>query len=217
MNVVNTNSRWSKRRKSLAQAAVGAVFGGGSMLLMLNSVDRADDSLDSGRLITLATALVYFLTGALVLVGAIFSRFGALALNVEDETEIEHERGNLLLASTSILAVAIGLGALALMGGSAPVIDESTAAVLIVGAALFTLITNIAAWRSMDELTLAMTKDASVMALTAVGVIYGAWAILAVFGRTAMFEPLDFVGGLFALYLICVFIAAARRGALSPP
>jgi hypothetical protein len=204
--------------KLLGQMAAGFVTGGVGAYAMMAALDGNNPAIldDFSRVFALLTALVFALTGAVVLLGVLSPKFGAKALNVEDEDELREQRTVLGISSMGFLLIAAFLAALALGGGDAPLIPRTAAAIVAGVSAVLVIAFNGYAFRLCDELMMAMTRDATSICSSVLLLLFGGWAALAEFGRAAMFEPLDFLAGFFAIYLLSVFIAAARRGLLKP-
>ena len=114
----------------------------------------------------------------------------------------------LLVGGVSFGLVAILMAALTLGGeAAAPIVAVATLALI--------------AWSVIhrnkgDEMMRAAAKDAGVITTNLIFFVFGIWAGAAHLGLIAMFEPLLFVAGYFALYLLAVFIAVGKRGLLKP-
>jgi hypothetical protein len=204
--------------KLLGQLTAGFVTGGVGAYAMMSALDGASPAIidDGSRVFALLTALVFALTGAVVLLGVLSPKVGAKALNVEDEEELREQRTVLAVSSFGFLLIATFLAALALGGGDAPVISPTGSAIAAGVSAILVIALNGYAYRLCDELMMAMTRDASVVCGSVLLLLFGSWAALAEFGRAAMFKPLDFLAGFFAIYLLSVFIVAGKRGLLKP-
>lgn len=205
-------------KKLLVQTAIGFLCGAIGAYLMMAALDGASPAFikDGSRVFAMLTALIYALTGTAVLVGTLSPKVGAATLNVEDEEELREQRTMLALSSIAFLMIGALLAALALGGGTTPILDPAIVApVAGVSAAVFIAI-NLYSYRLIDELMLAMTKDATVVTTSILLLLFGGWAAFAELGKAPMFGPLDFLAGFFALYLVSVFIVAGRRGLLKP-
>jgi MFS family permease len=215
---VGTVKRAPGKTKLLGQMAAGFVTGGVGAYAMMSALDGASPAImeDGSRIFALLTALVFALTGAVVLLGVLSPRFGAKALNVEDEEELREQRTVLGVSSFCFLLLAIFLAALALGGGETPVVPRTAAGIVAGVSAILVIALNAYAYRLCDELMMSMTREATMVCSTVLLLLFGGWAALAEFGQAAMFEPLDFVAGFFAIYLVSVFIVAGRRGLLKP-
>lgn len=202
----------------LGQLAAGFVTGGVGAYAMMAALDGVSPAIveDGSRIFALLTALIFALTGAVVLLGVLLPRLGAKALNVEDEAELREQRNVLAVSSFGFLLIATFLAALALGGGDAPVVPRTAAGIVAGVSAVLVIGLNGYAYRLCDELMMSMTRDATVVCSTVLLLLFGGWAALADFGQAAMFEPLDFLAGFFAIYLVSVFIVAGKRGLLKP-
>jgi hypothetical protein len=215
MTQVATPQGKPSHRKLLLQALAGAVCGGVGMYLGMTFIERGAPSAPD-VVVGFGVALIYFLTGTLVGLGALAPRFGAHALNVEDMNEVIEERRNLIGAALIFLAIAALLLGLTLAPGGAGLLGRSTATMLVAGA--FTMLVA-GSWyyRNLgDEMMRAASKDASVITVYLLFLLFGGWAMLAQLGLAESFTPLLFVGGFFAVYLLAVYVAVARRGLLKP-
>jgi ABC-type nickel/cobalt efflux system permease component RcnA len=208
-----------KGRKVLLQLVLGGVCGAAGMaasLWLLEGLSGAD--VEPARALAIGTALVFGLTALFVSLGVIAPGLGARTLNVEDREELEEQRSALLVGAVSFFLVALLLGALTLGGSEGdPGLFGSWGTALVAAGAVLALI----AWSIIhrdkgDEMMRAAAKDAGAITAHLLFLIFGLWAGAAHFGIVPMFDPLLFVAGYFALYLVAVFVAVGRRGLLAP-
>lgn len=209
----------SKTRKVVLQFVMGLVSGAAAMAGVLYILDTEDGLLVApGRPIAVGTAVVLCLMAVLVGLGAAMPRLGEKALNVEDADEISELRTPLLVGAGSFLLAALLIISLALVPGegTSGLLSPHTATVLAGMAVIGMAFLGIRFRKLGDELNRAVSKEANGWALTFVFVLFGGWAALAQLGHAPMFAPLTFVAGLFASYLLAIFVAASLRGMLKP-
>lgn len=207
-----------KTRKMLILGVAGAIVGAAAMAGLLTLMEQQPNWMTSSdRVAALGTALVYVLIGILVGLGTTAPKFGVLALNVENEAELRYERRKLLAAAAMMILLGLWIAPLALVApaGEAGGLGRDTAGALVAIITLLVVVAGIVTRKWNDELTKAISADAYALAGTLIFVVFGGWAALTVLGRATLFGPLAFLSGVFALYLFAVFVAAAKRGALS--
>lgn len=209
MNEARAATQASKGRKVLVQLLLGGLCGGAGMIAALTLLEgRSGARVDPVDAIGIGTALVFGLMGLFVGLGALAPGLGARTLNVEDREELQEQRSTLVIGAVSFMLIAIGLAALTLKGElAAPIAAVATLALI--------------AWSVVyrnkgDEMMRAAAKDAGVITTNLIFLVFGVWAGAAQLGLAPMFEPLLFVAGFFALYLVAVFVAVGRRGLLAP-
>lgn len=217
MTDVATPQGTHSKRKLVVQLVAGAISGGVGMYLGLSFMESGTEgALSLDAVIGFGVALVFFLTGALVGLGALAPRFGAQALNVEDVDEVIEERGNMAGSALVFIAIAALVLGLTLSPGAANELTLS-ASTIMTGVGFATLVASSWYLRNLgDEMTRAASKDASSLAIYLIFLLFGGWAILAQLQLATMFSPLMFVSGFFAVYLLSVYVAVARRGLLKP-
>ncbi len=207
-----------KTRKTLIQLALGGVSGALAMGGLLFFLDRYEGLLDRPeRLVALGTAVVYGLMALMVAAGTLAPRFGQHALNVEDREELAEERPNLLVGSLSFALAAILLFTLTLTGSAEVTgpIPDNVAAIIALLAGLGSVGLAIAYRNAGDEMMREAGREAQSLTLSLLFLLFGGWAVAAQLGLVPMFGPLLFVSGLYALYLLAIFIVVGRRGMLA--
>ncbi|GAA4012313.1 hypothetical protein GCM10022280_07680 [Sphingomonas swuensis] len=208
-----------KTGKVVLQTLLGAVTGGLAMSAILWGLHDQEGLLDDpARMAALGTAMIYGLMALVVGLGSAAPRVGAQALNVEDADELIEQRPDLLIGAASFLLVAVLLGALALAdgGGVVGILAPKTAGLIAAICAISLTIMTVAYRNRGDELMRRVSLEAGSWALAFVCLLFGGWATLAHLGLAAPFSPLLFVAGVFALYLLAVFVAAGLRGMMKP-
>jgi hypothetical protein len=208
-----------KTRKVLLQMLAGAICGAAGMIAGMTLLDRSVEGAPSATLAAgLGTGLVYLLTALIIGLGLLLPALGAKALNVEDAEELKEQRG--MLAKGSLIFILVAVFLLTLTFAPAPLgagLLQQETAFVVAGASFFGLLAASNAFRnSGDELIRQASLEAANLTLGLVFILFGGWAALNQVGAAAMFSPLLFVSGLFAIYLLCTFIAYGRRGMLKP-
>lgn len=209
----------AKVRKSLLQMLIGGIAGGTAMVTMLTALDRHEGLLeDGGRLAALATALVYALMAVFVGIGTMLPRFGAKALNVEDEDEIAEQKVALVVGFVTFALVAILLGSLALVSTADQpgLLPPPVAALISAGSALILIAIAIRYRNVGDEMMRLASKDASNTLVLLLLAVVGTKSAAAQLGYASPLAPLELLSAFFALYLLAVFISVGRRGLLTP-
>jgi phosphoglycerol transferase MdoB-like AlkP superfamily enzyme len=220
MSEAVANGSGGKVRKVALQLVLGAICGGVGMFAALWLFEgQSGSKVDPARVLAIGTALVFGLMAFFVGLGALAPSLGARTLNVEDEDELTEQKTNLLVGAVTFFLIAALLTGLALGGsaGAAGTLLGPQEAALVAGAATLAL----AVWSFVhrekgDEMMRAAAKDAGSITTYLVVLVFGIWAAAAHLEFVAMFEPLVFVAGVFALYLLAVFIAVGKRGLLMP-
>ena len=219
MTEANAIHAGAKGRKILLQLLLGGLCGGLGMFAALTFFEaQSQTRVEPTQALALGVAIVFGLMGLFVGLGVLAPGVGARTLNVEDGEELQEQRSVLLVGAVSFLLVALLVGALTLGGSSElpGLIGESEAALI---AALATL--ALTAWSVIhrnkgDEMMRVASKEAAALTTNLIFLVFATWAGAAHLGLVPMFEPLLFVAGYFALYLLAVFIAVGRRGLLNP-
>lgn len=170
---------------------------------------------DVSQVIALLVALVYALTGLIVLAGLISPEAGSRFLNVEDADELREEKGALVASGWTFLLLG-GLLAVIALGGPGGLL--SPLAVLMIGAAITaaTICLSIRVMRQSDELMLAMSREAGEIGYYLVFTVVGGWAVLAHLGYIRPPAMLDVLTSFWVLILLATFWVAGRRGMLTP-
>ena len=219
MSEANVVSGGGKARKVVVQLLLGGICGGLGMAASLWFFEGwSGAKVEPVQALAIGTALIFGLMGLIVGLGALVPGVGARTLNVEDREELEEQRSTLLIGAVTFILVAALVGVLSLSGGvNATAIlatREATPIVAIIAVAL--IVWSLIHRNRGDEMMRAAAKDAGVAAINLIFLVFGGWAGAAHLGLVPMFEPLLFVAGFFALYLLAVFIAVGRRGLLTP-
>ena len=209
MSKAGAMSAGGKGRKVLLQLILGGVCGGVGMFAALTFLEgRSGAKVDPVDAVAIGTALVFALMGLLVGLGALAPAVGARTLNVEDREEVEEQRSSLLAGSGSFFLVAALVGTLTLGGDLAAPIAAAATLALVAWSIVYR--------NKGDEMMRAAAKDAAVITTYLIFLVFGIWAAAAHLGFVPMFEPLLFVAGYFALYLLAAFVAVGKRGMLGP-
>jgi hypothetical protein len=217
--VVEPRRASGKGKKVALQLLLGMASGGFGMFACLWLLEQQSGAMvEPDRALAIGTALVFGLMALFVGLGTLAPAIGARTLNVEDKDELTEQRSNLLTGSVTFLLVAVFLAALALA-------DSTDAAGLLARreAGVVALLTGgtLVAWsiyhrKKGDEMMRAAAREAGAITTNLLFLLFGTWAAAAHLGFLPMFKPLLFVAGLFALYLLAVFVAVAKRGLLKP-
>ena len=219
MSEAGTMSSGGKGRKVLLQLVLGGIAGGVGMFAALTFLEgQSGAKVEPAQALAIGVVLVFGLMSLLVGLGVLVPGVGARTLNVEDAEELREQRSALLVGGVSFLLVALIVAALALGGSAeAPGLIGSSEAALIAAVSTLALIAWSVIHRNKgDEMMRAAAKDAATTTTSLLFLVFVIWAGAAHLGFVPMFEPLLFVAGFFALYLVAVFIAIGRRGLLVP-
>ena len=206
-------------RKTIFQLVAGALTGGIVTFGVLTALGSSGFDIDDpARVVALLTGLILALIGAMVGFGVLAPKAGSHLLNVEDADELREEARPLRRGSIIMLLSGLGLMALAVtsVGGEPGLFDARTG--LLVAALLF-VASTILGYRSRnsaDELMLAMSREASAVAMDIITVIGLVWGIAAYFGYVGWIDPLGLLAGLFLVQLAAIFWVVAKRGMLKP-
>lgn len=215
----NAGAQPAKLRKLIFQLLFGAICGAVGMGGALWVLDQQQGLLqEPGRLLAVGTGLVYLLTGLLVLAGVLMPGFGVRTLNVEDADEIQEQRTALIVGACAFVLVALFLGALVLApaGGNLFVLTRGQSALLAGASAVALVILTLRYRHTGDELKREIGRDACSWTVGMLFLLLGGWGAAAQLGYAGAPDPLTLIAGLFALYLLAVFIAAGQRGMLKP-
>lgn len=208
----------SKVRRILMQGFSGMIVGAGGAAAMLLVIEQRGGALEEpARVGALMVALVYVLIGAIVAVGAAVPGIGTRALNVEDAADLRQQRSSLLLASLVMLLIGAGMAALALYAGQGPdaLLSRQLSLILFGGSLVAATALTIATRGIGDELTRVIGKEAGALTASLTFLLFGGWAALAHLEFAPFFAPLTLISGMLALYLLSIFVVAARRGSLT--
>ena len=206
-------------RKTIFQMLIGGVTGAAAMLGLLALGEAGGAEFEApDHLLALGTGAVYLLMGSFVGFGASLPKVGARLLNVEDEAEVRHDRRDLLAAAASMALIGVALIALALGAGdgSTALISRELSGIICAAAILGVIFLSIVFRMRQDELNRLLVTESAALTAYLLVALFGGWAIVAHLGIAYMFTPLAFVAGSLALFLLSIFIAAGRRGMLTP-
>jgi hypothetical protein len=201
--------------KMALQAAIGGLVGFVSVYLVLESSLMDGVAREPGALALLAVALIYLLIGLFVGLGSLNSGVGAKVLNVADAEEIEDQRAVLLGSAVAFVALG-GSALLVAMAAVNAAIPPMVAAASLITAVFIAGAITLLQWRRYDELTRAVSAEASSISVAVLAIVLIGWALLAEFGWGAPLDPLGVVALLLATTLASTFLVAGRRGMLHP-
>lgn len=218
---MNTNlqpaggSRRMTRKTFLSLVGGGIVgFLGASVMMALIETGRLGEP-DVSSVAALAVALVYALTGLIVLAGLAAPGAGARFLNVEDAEELIEQKPSLMASGWGMIVMGLVLAVIAL-GGDGGVIEP----VMALGLALVLMAAGTAlslrSMRHSDELMRAVMAEATQVSYYLMLFIVGGWAASAHFGFVAGPSMLDLLTAFWAFMLVAAFWASGRRGMLKP-
>lgn len=221
MNMTSMDAaRAAGRRKMATQMLIGGFVGGiGAFAAMRFLRDRPDGIWDASHVTLLGIGLVYAILGLFVAIGALVpGRVGARFLNVSDAEELDEERPNMIASAVGCLAIGAALVLLAWSsadGDAAPLSGGAVLAILAAALAIF-LGASIATWRRLDELWRRLIDETSAITgniLLALGALWGGAAAA---GYVPSPHPVDLVSAAFGSLLLASFLAAGRRGMMTP-
>lgn len=206
-------------RKIGLQVLIGAIAGAGAMIAAMWLLEGHALAWQPSQIILAGIGMIYLLMGLFVGLGiAAPAQLGQRLLNVADAEEIVEERANMGGSALTCIAIGAMLALLAystVAGANTPV-TAATAFWIMLALLLAGTLASLAMWRRFDELWRQLTIDASAIAgniLLSVCVIWGGAAAA---GLTAGPQPLDLVSLAFGSFLLATFIAAGRRGMMTP-
>lgn len=202
-------------KKAALGAALGAVAGFAAMFAFMHWGGGDElEALSGDRIVLAAEGLVYLLTGMFVGFGLLAPRAGAKVLNVEDAEELDEMRPHLTRSSIVIALIGALLLLLSASGPGGYVGDT-----LVLGAtALVVVAASVLTWqanRAYDELWRQLSNEGAAATLALLMPTVLVWGVLAHLGRLP-FTPLGVIALLAALVLVGAYIAAGRRGMLTP-
>ncbi len=213
----NTGGVWRKWRKIVIGGLAGMLAGFLGATVVLRMTDGGGLLADIGesQVIALLVALVYLLSGIMIVFGILSPKVGAQIMNVEDADEILEQRASLLPSAIGIILLAAALIVLAL--GTAPGVPGGLIAPPVALGA-FVVLLALAAWFSMavfrnsDELMHAVMNESAAVSYYLVFFVIGGWAILAHLGFVVAPAMLDIVTLFYVTILAASFWVVGRRG-----
>ena len=203
-----------KTRKTVLSLAGGGILGfvGASAMMALIETGQLGDP-DGSTVAALAVALVYGLTGLIVIAGLVSPSAGARFLNVEDAEELIEQKPALVASGWGMVVMGLVLAVIAL-GGDGGVIEPVTALVLAVILMAVGTALSLRSLRHSDELMRAVTVEATQVSYYLMLLVVGGWAAVAHFGLVAGPSMLDLLTAFWAFMLVATFWVAGRRGML---
>ena len=202
-------------RKMAVRMIAGMITGAVATLGLLYGLESGGfDLKDPTRLGAAAVGLVYALMGIAVGLGAMAPKAGAAFLNVEDADELAEQKPMLTdSARSSVLIGALLLALAVLPAGPAYTVPVGViAAITIITFFLLTRASN----RHTDEMTRHVSRESSALAMHTSFLLFGGWAILAHLGQAEWVSPIALITLMCAIYLGTIFVAAGKRGLLTP-
>lgn len=206
----------AKIKKTVLSALGGGVvgmIGASGVMYLIGTGGLGEPSVS--QVIALLVALVYVLTGLIVLAGLISPEAGSRFLNVEDADELREQKGALAASGWAMLLLGALLAVIAL-GGPGGVLSPLAAlivAILLTGIAVYL---SVRGMRLSDELTTAMSTEAAQLGYYLLFAVLGGWAMLAHLGFVTPPAMLDVLTLFWVLVLGSTFWVAGRRGLLNP-
>lgn len=206
----------AKIKKTVLSALGGGVVGmiGASGIMYLISSGKLGQP-DLSQVVALLVALVYALTGLIVLAGLISPEAGSRFLNVEDADELREQKGALTASGWAMLLLGALLAVIAL-GGTGGVLAAPVAlaiAAVLIAAATYL---SVRSMRQLDELMRAMSAESAQVTYYAIFLILGGWAALAHLGYVTAPGMLDVLTLFWVMGLGATFWVTGRRGLLNP-
>ena len=205
-------TKWQKFGVPTIAGGVAGFFGAMGVMKLADGGSLGD--FDGSRETALLMAMLYFITGLSVMIGAFSPAFGARFLNVEDADELREQRAMLTYSSASMVALATALGLAALAAPIGPI----PANIVVGGFAILLAI----AWftgkqqaKHMDELMKAVSNETAAMSFYLLVVIGGTWSLLAHTEMVAGPKPLDWLTLFAGLMLVAAFWVCGKRGMLN--
>lgn len=206
----------AKLKKVLLSALGGAVVGllGASGVMHLIEAGRLGEP-DGSQVVALLVALVYVLTGLIVLIGAMSPAAGSRFLNVEDADELREQKGVLTSSGWATLLLGALLAVIAL-GGQGGLLSPLAALVLALVLLAISIPLSMRVLRQSDELMRTLSSDAAEAGYYVIFLVIGGWAMLAHLGFLQAPAMLDILTAFWALGLATTFAVTGRRGLLDP-
>ena len=203
-------------RKTMLSLIGGGLMGfvGASVLLAVVDAGLLGTPGPS-TLAALLVALVYALTGLIVLAGLAAPKAGAQFLNVEDSDELIEQKSSLAPSGWGMIAIALMLAVIAL-GGPGGVIAPAVALVVTVVLLAACTALSMRSLRHSDELMRAVTGEATQVSYYLMFFFVGGWAVLAHLGFVTGPAMLDLLTAFWAFILMAALVVAGRRGMLKP-
>lgn len=211
---------WRKWRKIVIGGLTGMLVGflGATVVMRMTDGGGFLEHISKSQIIALLVALVYLLSGLLVVFGIVNPKVGAQIMNVEDVDEILEQRASLVPSAIGIIVLAGALIALAL--GAAPGVPGGLIPPMAALVA-FVVLMALAAWFSMavvrnsDELMRAVMNESAAVAYYLIFLVVGGWAVLAHLGFVSAPAMLDIVIIFYVVILAASFWVIGRRGMIA--
>lgn len=202
-------------RKLVIPALIGAVAGFAGSYVLLQVIDSdAVGGLSTSRTLAALVGMLYLVIAFGVVVGTLSPKVGARFLNVEDADELLEQQRMLMSSGGATALWGAALLALAMAAPEGP-IPQGAALVIGAGGLLLGTALSYVAYRSCDELMLAVNLEAGAISCSLVLLVVSMWAMLAHLGFAAGPAPLDLLTLFYVLVLAASFIAVGRRGMLT--
>lgn len=210
-------------KKVAGQALIGFAAGAGGMFAAL-SVLEGGDGVDwpASAIILLGVGFVYVLMGAFVGIGTLAPRLvGQRLLNVADAEEILEERSSMGASAVGCIVLGAALMLLAYAAGSdaagtTPTVSVAMAFWIMLAVLVLFTILSTWMWRDFDELWRQLTLEISGITGNLLMLVAAVWGGGAAAGLVPAPHPLDLVSLAFGVMLLACFVAAARRGMMTP-
>ncbi|PKP86947.1 MAG: hypothetical protein CVT78_07245 [Alphaproteobacteria bacterium HGW-Alphaproteobacteria-17] len=210
-------------RKMAVQAVIGGIAGAGGMVAVLSLVDgQGGRDWAPSAIILIGVGLIYALMGLFVGIGTLAPRLlGQRLLNVTDAEEIVEERAHMGASAVCCLVLGMALMLLAhsvataAEGGAALVTPPVAYGLLVAVLSVFALV-SAWMWQSFDELWRQLTIDTGAVAGNLLIPVLILWGGASAVGLTDSPNALDLVSLSFGALLLACFVAAGRRGMMTP-
>lgn len=206
-------AKLGKMAVSMIGGALVGMLGAKGLLHLVETGQLGEPGLS--QVIALLVALIYVLTGLIVLVGLISPAVGSRFLNVEDPDELREQKSMLLASGWSMLLLGALLAVIAL-GGPGALIAPTTTLVVAGILLAIAIALSVRSIRLYDELMRSLSSEAAQTAYYLQFLVIGGWAILAHLGFVQPPAMLDVLTSFWALMLLATFWVAGRRGMLNP-
>jgi hypothetical protein len=205
--------KWRKHVVGVAVGMAAGLIGAFATIRVIESGTLGE--FEGSQLAAALVGLIFLLTAFGVGAGLVSPRLGAQYLNVENAEELKEQRRMLALSAAGMIAWGLLLFVLAASGptGALPALP----ALLAVAGLLAAVVALTAAqWRLMDELLRQTSSEGGNMAFYLTLVFGGGWATLAYLGFVPGPGHLDWITLISVATLAGTFIAAGKRGLLTP-